>query len=86
MEGWSWTANNSWVRATTTCRAHSRTPGALFAEKCSLAASDDRCAIPQRPLPSADNAESCFRFGARAPDRFGRELSRRTIESLNADF
>ncbi|HNY77514.1 MAG: hypothetical protein RBS72_04795 [Sedimentisphaerales bacterium] len=88
MEGGSWTANISWVRGYDHVLGPMQNASALFAEKvlaASIPTTDARYRNALYHLLTTQT--SCFRYwGEGAWTDYGRELCRRTIEILNADF
>ncbi len=88
MEGGSWTANISWVRGYDHVLGPMQNTSALFAEKVlagGVPTTDARYRNALYHLLTTQT--SCFRYwGEGAWTDYGRELCRRTIEILNADF
>jgi len=88
MEGGSWTANISWVRGYDHVLGPMQNASALFAEKVLAAGVPTTDARYRNALYHLLTTQtSCFRYwGEGAWTDYGRELCRRTIEILNADF
>lgn len=88
MEGGSWTANISWVRGYDHLLGPMQSASALFAEKTLAAGIPTTDARYRNALYHLLTTQtSCFRYwGEGAWTDFGRELCRRTVEILNADF
>ncbi len=88
MEGGSWTANISWVRGYDHVLGPMQNASALFAQKAlasGISPSETRYRNALYHLLTTQT--SCFRYwGEGTWTDYGRELCRRTVEILNADF
>ncbi|MDY0358080.1 MAG: hypothetical protein RBR19_19525, partial [Sedimentisphaerales bacterium] len=88
MEGGSWTGNISWVRGYEHVLGPMQNASALFAEKALAAGIPTTETRYRNALYHLLTTQtSCFRYwGDGAWTDYGRELCRRTVEILNADF